>query len=120
MGVTYVTASVSDLAKQGKPYEAEFLVNTGALDCLVPGELLLKTGIKPERKKVYELANGESVEYEVGFARLAFMGEETVTQVIFGPAKAEPILGLVALENVGLIVDPVTRTLERLPASPLK
>ena len=60
------------------------------------------------------------MEYEIGFARITFMGEETVAQVIFGPSAAEPILGAVALENVGIVVDPVTRTLKRLPASPLK
>jgi predicted aspartyl protease len=48
------------------------------------------------------------------------MGEETVTQVIFGPAGAEPILGVTALENAGLVVDPVTKNLKRLHAKPLK
>ena len=41
------------------------------------------------------------------------MGAETVTQVIFGPKDSEPILGVVALENVGIGVDPVTRTLKK-------
>ncbi|MEX0610524.1 MAG: ASPIC/UnbV domain-containing protein, partial [Pirellulales bacterium] len=31
-------------------------------------------------------------EYEFGFARVAFMGQETVAQVIFGPSGTEPIL----------------------------
>lgn len=48
------------------------------------------------------------------------MGEQTVAQVIFGPDNAEPILGVVALENTGLTVDPKTNSLCRLHASPLK
>jgi len=36
------------------------------------------------------------------------------------PTGAEPILGVVALENTGLVVDPVTKTLRRLHAKPLK
>jgi clan AA aspartic protease len=120
MGLTHVTTTVWNLAKEGQPYEAEFLVDTGAIDCLVPRDALLAAGVKVERKKVYELANGQPVEYEVGFARVAFMGEETVAQVIFGPQQAEPILGVVALENTGIVVDPVTNTLKRLPALPLK
>ncbi|HEV3003448.1 MAG TPA: hypothetical protein VGX78_03260 [Pirellulales bacterium] len=60
------------------------------------------------------------MEYEYGFGRIAFMGAETVAQIIFGPPDAEPILGLVALENTGLVVDPVTRDLKRLHAKPLK
>jgi predicted aspartyl protease len=48
------------------------------------------------------------------------MGSETVTQVIFGPEDSEPILGVVALENTGIGVDPVTRTLKIMSAKPLK
>ena len=120
MGLTHVTARVSDLAKQGSVFEAEFLVDTGWIDCLVPREHLLAAGIRPEGKAVYELANGQPVEYEYGFARLSFMGEETVAQIIFGPPDAEPILGVVALDNTGLVVDPVTKDLKRLHAKPLK
>ena len=82
--------------------------------------LCLAAGIKPEQKAVYELASGEPVEYEYGFARISFLGQETVAQIIFGPAAAEPILGVVALENTGVVVDPVTQTLKRLHAKPLK
>ena len=35
-------------------------------------------------------------------------------------ALAEPILGVAALDNMGVTVDPVTRTLCRLHAKPLK
>ena len=49
-----------------------------------------------------------------------FLRAETVAQVIFGPPDTEPILGVVALENVGVVVDPVTRNLKRQHAKPLK
>ena len=120
MGIAHITVRVSDLAREGDPFEAEFLVDTGAIDCMAPRDRLLEAGIEPERKAVYELANGESIEYDLGFARIAFLGDETVAQVIFGPSDCEPILGAVALENVGVVVDPVSRTLRRLPAKPLK
>ena len=60
------------------------------------------------------------MEYEFGFARVAFLGEEMLAQVIFAPKDAEPILGVVVLESMGLVVDPVTKTLKRLYAEPLK
>src|ERR1043165_1820627 len=104
MGLTHVTTTISNLTKQGSPYVAEFLVDTGAIDCIAPRDALRAAGITVERKKVHELANGEPVEYEVGFARVSFMGEETVEQVIFGPPNVEPILGVVALENTGIVV----------------
>lgn len=120
MGVTHVTVRISDLAKQGVPYEAEFLVDTGAIDCMAPADRLEAAGVQREGKDVYELANGQPTEFEFGFARVSFLGNETVAQVIFGPPNAEPILGVVALENTGVVVDPVTRDLRRLHAKPLK
>ena len=67
-----------------QPYESEFLVDPGAIDCMAPEGELIKAGIQVEGKEVYELANGQPVEYNYGFARITFMGAETVTQVIFG------------------------------------
>lgn len=120
MELTRVTAKVWNLAKSKKAYEGTFLVDTGAIDCLGPKKKLLKAGINPEGKDTYELANGQPVEYEYGFARIAFMGDETVVRIILGPDDAEPILGVVALESVGIDVDPTTRTLKKMPAKPLK
>lgn len=55
-----------------------------------------------------------------GFARVSFLGSETVTRIVFGPEDAEPLLGVVALESTGIGVDPVTKTLRRMAAKPLK
>lgn len=120
MGVTRVTTTVRNLSGRGKGFTAEFRVDTGAVDCLAPGDVLRKAGIKPEGKAVYEPANGQPVEFEYGFARVAFIGAETVTQIIFGPEGCEPILGVVALENTGVMVDPKTKTLHRVHAKSLK
>ena len=51
---------------------------------------------------------------------MSFLGSETVTHVVFGPEDAEPLLGVVALENAGVVVDPANQTLKFLPAMPLK
>ena len=120
MGTTHVTAQILDLAGTGRPFEAEFLVDTGSLHCLAPASRLRAAGVQAEGRRVYELASGEPVEYEYGFARVSFLGDETVTHVIFGPEDAEPLLGVVALENTGVMVDPANQTLRRLPAMPLK
>jgi predicted aspartyl protease len=120
MGLTRLTVRVFDLARTAPPFEGEFLVDTGAIDCMVPGDQLLRAGVQPERKSVYELANGESVEYDVGFARFAFLDVETVAPVAFGPPDTEPLLGVVALESAGFIVDPGSQTIRRLRAKPLK
>ena len=120
MGAVHVTTRIRSLSGKGRSYQADFLVATGAIDCMAPASRLKAAGIKREGKAVYELADGRPVEMEYGFARVSFVGAETVAQVIFGPEGCEPILGVVALENTGITVDPVTRTLRRLHAKPLK
>ena len=67
-----------------------------------------------------ELANGQTIEYDFGLAEIEFMGEITSGRIIFGPDDAEPLLGVTALESVGISVDPASRTLKRMPAIPLK
>ena len=119
MGLTHITTTVTDLAKSHTPYSAEFLVDAGSIDCLAPASVLRAAGVGVEGKDVYELANGEVVEYPYGFARISFMGSETVAQIIFGPEECEPILGVAALENTGVGVDPVSRGLKRMSAKPL-
>src|SRR5438309_499565 len=114
MGLTYVTVRLTPLSGSKKKYEAQFLVDTGAIDCLASRSSLKKIGIRPEGRAIYELANGETVEYAYGFARVSFMGSETVSKVIFGPDDVEPILGVVALESTGVGIDPVSNTLKRM------
>ena len=120
MGLTHVAVRVSSLTRDGEPFESEFQADTGAVDSMVPGDELLGAGVHPEGKAVYELANGQSVEYETGFARLSFIGLETVAPVIFGPEGCQPILGVVAMEGAGATVDPVFQTLRKVAKKPLK
>jgi predicted aspartyl protease len=68
----------------------------------------------------YETADGTVHEYAFGLARIEFMGEITAGCVIFGPDGVEPILGATALESAGMVVDPGTQTVKRLPTVSLK
>jgi clan AA aspartic protease len=115
-----VKARVKALDRGSSAYEADFLVDTGATDSLAPANELRRAGVTPVGKMAYELADGGLQEYEFGLAQITFMGEITAGRVIFGPDNAEPLLGVTALESVGITVDPANRTLKRLPAVPLK
>ncbi|MBM3880684.1 MAG: hypothetical protein FJ387_13375 [Verrucomicrobia bacterium] len=81
---------------------------------------LRKAGIRPRGRMAHELADGRTTEYDFGLAEIEFMGELTSGGVIFGPDDAEPVLGVTALESVGILVDPANRTRKRMPAIPLK
>ena len=120
MGLTHVTVAIKSLTSPNGTYEADFLVDTGATDSLAPAGKLRQIGVQPVGTTVYELADGTTPEYPFGLVEITFMGEITAGRVIFGPDNAEPLLGVTALESVGIRVDPATQTLKRLPAVPLK
>jgi clan AA aspartic protease len=119
MGLTHLNVRLKSFASS-KTYQSQFLVDSGATDSLAPGAELQKIGIEVVGKMAYELANGSIAEYEYGLAEISFMNEITAGRVIFGPDDVEPILGVTALESVGIPIDPTNRTLKKLPAIPLK
>ena len=119
MGLTHVVVRLFNSASPDT-YEADFLVDTGATYTMAPASDLKKIGIQPVGKELYELANGALVEYEHGNAELRFMNEIVPARIIFGPDGSEPILGVVALESAGFMVDPTNRRLWKLTALPLK
>jgi len=120
MGMTHVTVLVRNPAKPDQTWEGLFLVDTGAVDSLVPGKHLKQIGLAPKAKRTYELANGAEVKLDITTGELEFMGEIVGSTLIFGDDDAEPILGVTALESVGIEVDPRTQQLKRLPAARLK
>jgi len=120
MGLTKVTTRLVNMTAPEKFYEGVFLVDTGATDSMVPRDELEKVGIRKEGKMAYELADGTVKEYPFGLVRIEFMGETTAGRVIFGEPGSEPLLGVTALESVGIMVDPANKALKRLPAIPLK
>jgi len=78
MGTRTVTTMVYNLARDQALYEAQFMVDTGAIDCLVPEGALQAAGIKIEGKDIYALAKGALVEYDYGYAVVNFMGTELI------------------------------------------
>jgi clan AA aspartic protease len=120
MGLTHVTVALKGLGTSTGTYEADFLVDTGATDCLAPAGKLRQIEVQPVGTMMYELADGTKHEYPFGLVEIRFMGEITAGRVVFGPDDVEPLLGVTALESVGITVDPANRTLKRLPAIPLK
>jgi clan AA aspartic protease len=120
MGATHVTVAVSNPGDPNQRWEGLFLVNTGAIDCMAPAKHLRAIGIQPRGKRTYELADGSELVLEIGVATIEFMGEVVGATIIFGDDDVEPILGVTALESVGIEVDPQNQRLKRLPAVRLK
>lgn len=120
MGTTRVTVLLSHVASREAVYRADFVVDTGATDCVVAASELRRAGVEPVETMTYELADGTLHDYDVGLVTIEFMGSITAGRVVFGAEGIEPILGVTALESVGMIVDPVRKELRRVPAIPLR
>lgn len=119
MGLVHLSVTLK-VPGSARGFEGLFLVDTGATDSLAPEPQLEAAGIVPVGSSAYEHADGSVHQYRFGLAQIEFMGDVTAGRVLFGPARAEPILGVTALESVGITVDPANQTLKRLPAVPLK
>ena len=96
------------------------LVGTGATNSVVPRPILAALGVVPEGRKTYELADGTEVQMNIATIRIELMGELTAGIVVFGRTDAESLLGVTALESVGVEVDPRNQRLTKLSAVRLK
>ena len=119
MGATHVTVLIRNPAEPQRTWEALFLVDTGATDCLVPRPHLEAIGLAPKGRRVYGLADGRDVTFDVTTADIEFMGEIVGGTIVFGEIGAEPLLGVTALQSVGIEVDPRNETLRRRPSTRL-
>ena len=120
MGAVQVTVGIRNPAEPDRVWEGLFLVDTGATDCLIPRQYLESIGIAPQGHRVYELADGSEVRLGIAVARVEFMGEFVGATIMFGGPDSEPLLGVTALESVGIEIDPRNQTFKRLPAVRLK
>ena len=120
MGVVRVTATIRNPAQPERSWDGLFLVDTGSTDCVVPSSALRSIGLAPRGRRTYELADGREETVDITIAEVEFMGEVVGATVGFGTDGVEPILGLTALESVGIEVDPVSQRLKRRPAVRMK
>lgn len=120
MGVVQVTATIRNPADHDRSWDGLFLVDTGSTDCVVPGDALRSIGLVPRGTRTYELADGREETVDIAPAEVEFMGEIVGATICFGNPGVEPILGLTALESVGIEVDPVSQRLKRRPAVRMK
>ena len=120
MGATQVTVKIRNPANPERFWEGLFLVDTGAIDSLVPRDCLESIGLAAKAQRTYELADGNEIKMDITIGHIEFMGEIVGGTIIFGEPGTEPILGVTALESVGIDVDPRNQQLKRMPATRLK
>ena len=116
MGLTYVDGYVR--GGEGQEETLRFLVDSGAYYSLLPAEAWQSLGLEPYREEQFILADGTVVSRDVSYCYLTLPQAEGYTPVILGePGDDQALLGALTLENMGLLLNPFSRTLHpmRLP-----
>lgn len=113
MGVTDIKMKVKNPREPKRGYEGNFLVDSGATYTVVPGAILRRLGITPQREEQFSLADGTTIKRKVGSALYEFQGIEAAAPVLFGEKDDNALLGVFTLEALGLTLDPLQRTLHR-------
>jgi clan AA aspartic protease len=118
MGVTYVQTTISKIGNKRKKQTGEFLVDTGAGYTVIPQKMAKDLKIEPVRDQEFRLADGSVMKRKVGFAfveldltKQKFGIQKAPVTVVIGEKGDSALLGVVTLENMGLIVDPFNREL---------
>lgn len=102
--------------RAGKAAAIRMLVDTGATFSVIPPHVARALGIRRSRRTVrVRLADGRRVRLGADVAVMEINGRQAPATILVGKVD-EPILGVVALEALGLAVDPRRKRL--LPSRP--
>lgn len=111
MGLTYIGATLTNIAGAKKSIDVRFLVDSGAVYSVLPQKVWKALGLKPAREVEFTLADGTSIIRSVSECRFEIEGMEGISPVILGLPEDMPLLGIVTLEVLGLMLNPLNRKL---------
>ncbi len=73
-------------------------------------------GIRPMSRRRFRTIEGKIIERDISEAVIECLGERATCIVVFAESSDVEVLGVTALENLALEVDPVTRQLRKAEA----
>lgn len=111
MGLTKVSLKVKNATDPKRFIEEEFLVDSGAAYTVLSKKYVERLGLKPSFKRSFLLADGRTVTRPIGNAIIEFQGQEVASPVVLGKKDDSLLLGVLALEGLGFVLDPFSRKL---------
>ena len=117
MGLTHVAVAVANPARPTRHARVKMLVDSGAAYSIVGAPTLRRLGIRPISSRTFILADGTEVRRAIGVALFRFAGQVAGSTIIFGEPGDATLLGVVTLEELGMIFDPMRRELRPMPMS---
>ncbi len=95
------------------------MVDTGSESTWIPRKKVEEAGIKPEKRQPFQMANGQWVYRDVGYALIRVSDRETIDEVVLAEPGDYILLGARALEGLMLWVDPRNKKLIEIQAHPV-
>jgi predicted aspartyl protease len=118
MGTFRTTILVESPERRGDTRTVEdALVDTGSEYTWVPRDVLESLGIGPERTQRFIVADGRTLERQIGFAIVHAGGTNAPDLVVFAEQGDMILLGARSLEGLNLRVDALRKQL--VPAGPV-
>ena len=115
MGLTSLKLEVANPALPNKSEELELRVDSGAIYSVVPSRVLRRLGIRPLATEEFRLADGSVIKRRKGVALFKYGMKVGGADVIFGAPGDSQLLGVLTLEALGLVLDPLRRELKPMP-----
>jgi predicted aspartyl protease len=112
MGLTYVDGKVRTARGRQRARRVRFLVDSGAVYSVLRRTDWKALGLKPEREVDFVLADGTTLTRGVSECVFELEGRRATSPVVLGETEDEALLGAVTLETVGLMLNPLSRTLQ--------
>ena len=95
------------------------MVDTGSEATWINQKQLEQAGIKPEKRQTFQMANGQWIYRDIGYALIRVAERETIDEVVFAEPGDYMLLGARALEGLMLWVDPRNKKLIEIQAHPV-
>lgn len=111
VGMTYVTGKVTRPEGRRQPVSVRFIVDSGAVYSVLPERVWKRLGLRRRRSACFELADGTAITRGVSRCTFEIAGISDTSPVVLGGPRDAPLLGMVTLETLGLMLNPLTREL---------
>ena len=112
MGLTYVEGRVKPTGRPRRSRKVRFLVDSGAVYSVLRQRDWKALGLRPERDLDFVLADGTTLTRGVSECSFEIEGRRATSPVVLGETEDEALLGVVTLETLGLMLNPLNRTLQ--------
>lgn len=106
MGFVHVPVEISNLEAPKRSATLHMLVDSGASSSVIPASVLRDIGVRPSGTEVFRLVDGRRIRRQVGAVWFRVGRRRAASGVIFGRRGDQTLLGVVALEELRLTIDP--------------